>query len=123
MDLLKKLLDLNPTTRLESDQALLDPFFESLESFECFENESTGNCSNAYTKHLRKQIIPESQFLENQQELSTGMRCVLNDWLVEVCKDYEFRDATYFRAVEICDRFLGKKFFFFSQFSQFSSRS
>lgn len=62
---------------------------------------------NLREEEARDQIRPD--FLEVQQEVTSKMRAILVDWLVEVCMKYKLKSETLFLAVNLLDRFLARK--------------
>jgi len=52
---------------------------------------------------------PRSDFLEKQPQVSSRMRGILVDWLVDVHKKYKLRPETLFLAANLIDGFLEKK--------------
>jgi len=52
---------------------------------------------------------PRSDFLEKQPQVSSRMRGILIDWLVDVHKKYKLRPETLFLSANLIDSFLEKK--------------
>merc|ERR1719195_51233 len=52
---------------------------------------------------------PQSDFLEKQPQVSSRMRGILIDWLVDVHKKYKLRPETLFLSANLIDSFLEKK--------------
>jgi len=48
------------------------------------------------------------QYLEHHQTLDPGMRSVLVDWLMEVCREFEMQRESFYLSVAILDRFLSR---------------
>lgn len=46
--------------------------------------------------------------IEQQTEITPGMRAILVDWLVEVVEEYKLTQQTLFLAVSYVDRILAK---------------
>ena len=46
--------------------------------------------------------------MKRQNDITTSMRCILVDWLVEVAEEYKLHRETLFLAVNYIDRFLSK---------------
>ncbi|XP_026228148.1 cyclin-A1 isoform X2 [Anabas testudineus] len=60
-------------------------------------------------RHLRESEIkfrPKPDYLEKHPEITSGMRVILVDWLVEVVQEYKLRSETLHLAVNYLDRFL-----------------
>lgn len=51
-------------------------------------------------------LRPRPDCLEKHPEISSGMRVVLVDWLVEVVQEYDLLSETLHLAVNYFDRFL-----------------
>uniref|UniRef100_A0A023FJH7 Putative cyclin b n=1 Tax=Amblyomma cajennense TaxID=34607 RepID=A0A023FJH7_AMBCJ len=54
----------------------------------------------------REELFLVSKYLEQQDELSVGMRSVLVDWMVEVQENFELNHETLYLAVKSVDRYL-----------------
>lgn len=52
------------------------------------------------------QFRASPDYLENHPEITSAMRVVLLDWLVEVVQEYELNSETLHLAVNYLDRFL-----------------
>uniref|UniRef100_A0A1E1XC64 Putative cyclin b n=1 Tax=Amblyomma aureolatum TaxID=187763 RepID=A0A1E1XC64_9ACAR len=72
-----------------------DPFSEPVYASDIF---------NYYKE--REQMFLVSKYLEQQEELSVGMRSVLVDWMVEVQENFELNHETLYLAVKSVDRYL-----------------
>uniref|UniRef100_A0A3B4YNJ5 G2/mitotic-specific cyclin-B2 n=1 Tax=Seriola lalandi dorsalis TaxID=1841481 RepID=A0A3B4YNJ5_SERLL len=60
-------------------------------------------------RHLREselKLKPLPGYLEKHPEITSGMRLILVDWLVEVVQEYKLRSETLHLAVNYLDRFL-----------------
>lgn len=51
-------------------------------------------------------FMPKPGYLENHPEITSDMRVVLVDWLVEVVQEYKLGSETLHLAVNYLDRFL-----------------
>lgn len=51
---------------------------------------------------------PKPSYLENQPELTSYMRVILIDWMVEVVREYKLQSETLHLAVNYVDRFLSR---------------
>uniref|UniRef100_A0A8D2NW57 Cyclin A1 n=1 Tax=Zosterops lateralis melanops TaxID=1220523 RepID=A0A8D2NW57_ZOSLA len=49
---------------------------------------------------------PKPYYMKKQPDITTGMRAILVDWLVEVGEEYKLRTETLYLAVNFLDRFL-----------------
>jgi hypothetical protein len=49
---------------------------------------------------------PPSQMLPRQYELTTSMRTMLVNWMVEVCKEYNISDDALHLSITLVDRAL-----------------
>lgn len=47
-------------------------------------------------------------YMKRQQDITSSMRSILVDWLVEVSEEYKLHRETLFLAVNYIDRFLSK---------------
>uniref|UniRef100_A0A665VQ42 G2/mitotic-specific cyclin-B2 n=1 Tax=Echeneis naucrates TaxID=173247 RepID=A0A665VQ42_ECHNA len=56
--------------------------------------------------HLRESEVSLPGYLEKHPEITSGMRAILVDWLVEVASEYKLRSETLHLAVNYLDRFL-----------------
>ena len=123
IDLLKKLLCMDPDQRIDCHEALQHPFFENLETslieqyspipkninFRYSQKSHCCGCSGEYNQWSESRHRPSTmQQLENQSDITLDMRHILLDWLVEVAQEYHLVHESYFRAVDLIDRFLYK---------------
>lgn len=51
---------------------------------------------------------PSSDYMRKQQDITSNMRYILVDWLVEVCDEYKLSRDTLHLAVNYIDRFLSR---------------
>lgn len=63
----------------------------------------TVNSSVAY-KQLNNR--PRPNYMQRQSDITSNMRTILVDWLVEVAEEYHLHRETLFLAVNFIDRFL-----------------
>lgn len=49
---------------------------------------------------------PRACYLRKQPDITSSMRAILVDWLVEVGEEYKLRTETVYLAVNYLDRFL-----------------
>ncbi|OQR66947.1 cyclin-A2-like [Tropilaelaps mercedesae] len=65
-----------------------------------------GKSHYAYLRDLESRLKPRPDYMTRQRDISSTMRSVLIDWLVEVNEEYKMSDETLFLAVSLIDRFL-----------------
>ncbi|GFO09188.1 G2/mitotic-specific cyclin-a-like [Plakobranchus ocellatus] len=75
----------------QPDEYGLDPYFMDI-----YDNLRIRECENRPTKN----------YMNRQTDVSTSMRNILVDWLVEVGEEYKLHRETFFLAVDYIDRFL-----------------
>lgn len=121
LDLLYKLLDVNPYTRITADEALQHPFFNSTNGdmeveipdvadpnqseFETSEKRQLMN----YAELLHKNELalhPDPNYMSGQSMITESMRAILVDWLVDVSMHFEVMDETLHYAISYIDRVL-----------------
>ncbi len=99
LDLLKRMMDVNPTTRISAEKALQHDYFSS------------------FTPKLESGIsVPHPKFLEpstydwtlKHPGLNKKMRNLLVDWLKDVADEYFCNVETYSQCIEIIDAFMTK---------------
>lgn len=82
---------------------------------ECNDSQLSGEvqCRSEYAEdiywELRQtevQLRPTPGYLEKHPEITSGMRFILVDWLVEVVQEYKLSTETLYLAVNYVDRFL-----------------
>lgn len=61
-----------------------------------------------HLKELELKNRPKSAYLKQQQDITSNMRSILVDWLVEVAEEYKLHTETLYLAVNYTDRFLSK---------------
>jgi hypothetical protein len=62
-------------------------------------------------RYMRKSEIemrPKANYIKKQMDITTTMRAILVDWLVEVCEEYKLNSETLNLAVMYTDRFLSQ---------------
>jgi hypothetical protein len=62
----------------------------------------------SYMRHLEKVNRPKPNYMKKQQDITSSMRSILVDWLVEVCEEYKLNVETLYLAVNYTDRFLSQ---------------
>jgi len=107
-------LDDNETSHiLLNDHGDLDE--EALRKSEAIERENIlMNCNDyredilAYMRELEQDNRPKVNYMKKQQDISSSMRSILIDWLVEVSEEYKLNMETLYLAVNYTDRFLSQ---------------
>ncbi|XP_062470976.1 cyclin-A1 [Pezoporus occidentalis] len=59
-----------------------------------------------YLREAEVRFRPKPCYMKKQPDITTGMRAILVDWLVEVGEEYKLRTETLYLAVNFLDRFL-----------------
>uniref|UniRef100_A0A8C7A7N6 Cyclin A1 n=1 Tax=Nothoprocta perdicaria TaxID=30464 RepID=A0A8C7A7N6_NOTPE len=59
-----------------------------------------------YLREAEVKYRPKPHYMRKQPDITTGMRAILVDWLVEVGEEYKLRTETLYLAVNFLDRFL-----------------
>lgn len=60
----------------------------------------------AYMRQEEKVNRPKANYMKKQQDITTSMRAILVDWLVEVSEEYRLDTETLYLAANYTDRFL-----------------
>lgn len=55
---------------------------------------------------LQVRYRPKPHYMMKQPDITSGMRAILVDWLVEVGEEYKLHSETLYLAVNYLDRFL-----------------
>jgi serine/threonine protein kinase len=98
LDLVEKLMDVNPATRITAQGALNHPFFKS------------------FTPLVQNIFVTRPNFLEpnifdwttKHTDINKEMRVGLIDWLKEVTKKFRCSVETYSQCIEIIDAYMTK---------------
>jgi cyclin A len=61
-----------------------------------------------YMRQLEKTLKPQANYMKKQSDITSSMRSILVDWLVEVSEEYRLQPETLFLAVSYTDRFLSQ---------------
>lgn len=56
--------------------------------------------------YFQNKLKPRPGFMRRQVDVTSTMRAILVDWLVEVAEEYKLHRETLFLAVNYIDRFL-----------------
>ncbi|THV03208.1 hypothetical protein K435DRAFT_651702 [Dendrothele bispora CBS 962.96] len=83
----------------DEDDEDFDPSMVSEYSEEIFE----------YMSQLEESMMPRSDYMDNQTELTWHMRQMLVDWLLQVHLKYHMLPETLWIAINIIDRFLSQR--------------
>jgi cyclin-A len=62
----------------------------------------------AYMRELEKTNRPKANYMRKQTDITSNMRSILVDWLVEVSEEYRLHPETLYLAVNYTDRFLSQ---------------
>uniref|UniRef100_A0A8C3XMM3 Cyclin A n=1 Tax=Chelydra serpentina TaxID=8475 RepID=A0A8C3XMM3_CHESE len=91
---------------------LVDPSFQSQHEVYVDNNVdvmNVGDYAEDIHQYLREAEIryrPKPYYMRKQPDITSGMRAILVDWLVEVGQEYKLRTETLYLAVNFLDRFL-----------------
>lgn len=98
---------------IQNDHDDLDE--EALKKLEALERDNLlKNCDEyrddilAYMRKLEQVNRPKANYMKKQQDISSTMRSILVDWLVEVSEEYKLNMETLYLAVDYTDRFLSQ---------------
>jgi cyclin A len=61
-----------------------------------------------YMRQLELENRPKVNYMKKQLDITSSMRSILVDWLVEVCDEYKLNVETLYLAVNYTDRFLSQ---------------
>jgi hypothetical protein len=116
LDLLNRLLDINPHSRISAEKALSHPFFDkirqhtinpSLNTYTLGKNTWSSELLTDQISFLRKQGVPLVNWAEHtNDEITPQMRMVLIDWLIYVSLRFDPKCETLHLAVNYFQRFL-----------------
>lgn len=73
-------------------------------NYESYMKETYEYLHSLETQHHAKE---DPNFMNNQTGITTKMRGILIDWLIEVARAYRMNDAVIFGTVKLIDRFIG----------------
>lgn len=113
------------STSIEEDSEISESFTtiqdhddldeESLKKKQAEERESLlMNCDEyredilSYMRKMELENRPKPSYMKKQQDISSSMRSILVDWLVEVSEEYRLNLETLYLAVNYTDRFLSQ---------------
>ncbi|KAJ3587557.1 hypothetical protein NHX12_011154 [Muraenolepis orangiensis] len=61
---------------------------------------------HTYLREMEVKTRPKAGYMKKQPDITTSMRAILVDWLVEVGEEYKLQNETLYLAVNYIDRFL-----------------
>lgn len=61
---------------------------------------------HTYLREMEVKTRPKACYMKKQPDITTSMRSILVDWLVEVGEEYKLQNETLYLAVNYIDRFL-----------------
>ena len=105
LDLLGRLLSLDPAERISASEALLHPYFSELAG------PAVRDCHaiKEYSAALRwneDRLRPNPEYMAGQPKINDSMRAVLIDWLIDVSNHFEVSTETLHFAISYIDRTL-----------------
>ena len=95
-----------------------DPTSASSNDSELRETETTQKIQNPQRFEIYKPIIfdflktehqsfnRETLPIQNQTEINDKMRCILVDWLVDICENFKISNKTLFLTIDLIDRYI-----------------
>lgn len=90
---------------LDTSLHTLEPMcYSDLRELEC--NVEYAQDIYGYLRELELKYRPKANYMEKQPDITSSMRTILVDWLVEVADEYNLHAETLFLAVSFVDRFL-----------------
>jgi serine/threonine protein kinase len=122
IDLMKKMLHMEPSCRISCKEALEHPFFQqqqnnsttdNLDNLQindlkkCYQNPIV-NVNDGYINWLNNSNHTDYTQIVNTTQIDKLMRFILYDWLIEVQEEYYLLKETYFRAIGIIDRYMSQ---------------
>ena len=119
LDLLWKLLDVNPNSRLTTAQALKYQFFNDLNNDTEVEEQYDDLSIDSWKMKIdetiefanllrsnEEKLRPDPFYMINQSMITESMRAILVDWLVDVSIHFEVMNDTLYYAIAYIDRSL-----------------
>ncbi|XP_023646703.2 cyclin-A2 [Paramormyrops kingsleyae] len=61
---------------------------------------------HTYLREMELKLRPKAGYMKKQPDITSSMRAILVDWLVEVGEEYKLQNETLYLAVNYIDRFL-----------------
>lgn len=61
---------------------------------------------DTYLLDMQVKLTPKPTYMLKQPDITSSMRTILVDWLIEVAEEYKLHAETLFLAVSYVDRFL-----------------
>ena len=115
MDLLWRLLDLDPSKRITASEALNHPYFSTLQEDMEVDQDGISPCTSdkfeiaEHIKLLKRnedELRPDPFYMSKQSMITDSMRTILVDWLVDVSMHFEVMSETLHFAIAYIDRTL-----------------
>lgn len=112
LDLLWNLLDLDPSTRITTAEALNHPFFADCHTDMEVDNCGQNDLNNDLQEHIKllkrneELLRPDPYYMSKQSMITESMRTILVDWLVDVSMHFEVMCETLHYAIAFIDRTL-----------------
>jgi serine/threonine protein kinase len=119
LDLLWRLLDLDPDTRITASEALQHPFFNEfdetdmeIDQVENIRQNHIGMQPNEVKEYItllkknESSLRVDSDYMSKQSMITESMRTILVDWLVDVSIHFEVMCETLHFAISYIDRTL-----------------
>ena len=60
--------------------------------------------STSFHVKFQERFQPKADYIHKQPDITNSMRCILIDWLVEVCDEFKLDQHTLYLGISIVDR-------------------
>ncbi|KFP32618.1 Cyclin-A1, partial [Colius striatus] len=100
------LLDLSTASPMVVDTSFQSQPEDHMEDDVTLPVEEYAQDIHQYLREAELRFRPKPYYMRKQPDITTGMRAILVDWLVEVGEEYKLRTETLYLAVNFLDRFL-----------------
>ncbi|XP_069747786.1 cyclin-A1 [Narcine bancroftii] len=81
-------------------------YYDSYEHVDFHDVEEYAEDIYQYLREAEVRCRPKFGYMKKQPDITTGMRTILVDWLVEVSEEYSLQNETLYLAINYLDRFL-----------------